>query len=180
MSTFTTRRALHGDELRPDEAVAEIANLLLGELVAPEAEHDDRHVGRVVLQDERRRNAGRQRPDQGLTDRRHLRNGRVDVGARLEVELDDAVAADRLRLQVLDTADRRRHRPLDNGRDAILHLRRRQPAVAPDHADDGDIDRREDVGRHRHDGQQAQYGDQQRDHHERISPAKGESDNPHK
>jgi hypothetical protein len=44
--------------------------------------------------------------------------------------------------------------------DARFHLRRRQPAVTPEHGDDGHIDRRKDVDRH------SQNRDDAEDQHE--------------
>ena len=173
------RRALHGHELRADEVVAEIADLLFGQLVASQAEHEHRHVGGVVLQDQRRRGAGGQRPGDGLAQRRDLRDRRVDVGARLEEQLDHAGAANRLRFQVLDVADRRGQRPLHDRRDPVLHLVRRERAVVPDHADDRDVDLRKDVHRHRHDRQPAEDGDQQGEDDEGVGTAEGKADDPH-
>ena len=81
---------------------------------------------------------------------------------------------------MLDVADGGRHRAVDHGRDAVLHLCCGQPAVAPNHADDRDVDARENVRRHRDDRQQAEHRDEQRDDDERVRPAKGESDDPHR
>ena len=48
-----------------------------------------------------------------LRDRGDLRDRRLDVGARLEEDLDDRDAAQRLRLDVLDVVDRGRQRALE-------------------------------------------------------------------
>ena len=172
-------RASHRHELRPDEAVREVRHLLLGELIAAEAQHDHRHGGRVVLDDQRRRNARREGPKQGLRDGRHLSHRGVHVGARLEVELDHAGPSDRQRLQVLDVVDRRGECPLDDRRDAVLHLFRGEPAVAPDDADHGNVDVREDVRGHGSDGQDPQDGDEEGHDDESVRPPEGESDEPH-
>ena len=62
-----------------------------------------------------------------LRERRDLRQRRLDVGVRLEEHLDDRQPGQRLRLDVLDVVDERRHAALAPVRDAVLHLLGRQP-----------------------------------------------------
>ncbi len=52
-------RALNGDELGADEAVAQVIQLLLGELLAAQARQHHRNAGGIVLDDQRRRDARR-------------------------------------------------------------------------------------------------------------------------
>jgi Enoyl-(Acyl carrier protein) reductase len=56
----------------------------------------------------------------------------------LEEGLDDAGAAKGLRFDVLDVVDGGRHRALDHGGDAILHLVGREARVRPDRRDHRD------------------------------------------
>ena len=49
---------------------------------------------------------------------------------------------------MLDVVDRRRQRALERRDDAPGHLVGRQALVLPGHADDRDVDAREDVDRH--------------------------------
>jgi len=63
----------------------------------------------------------------------HLHHGHAVVG---------------LRLDALDIVDRSRHRPLEVRDDPAFHLLGRETGVAPDDADNRDVDVREDIGRH--------------------------------
>ena len=73
--------------------------------------------------------------------------------ARLEEDLDDRDAGERLALDVLDVVDGRGEDALVVGDDALLHLLGREAAVVPDDRDHRDVDVREDVGRHPQDRQ---------------------------
>ena len=115
---------------------AKIIQRRLRQLAGGQGELDDRHGGRVVDDHLRRRDAGRQLLQDGLRDRHDLRLRRCDVDRRLEVDLDDAVARHRLRLDMLDVVDRRRQHALVDGGDAALHVVRRQAGVAPDDRND--------------------------------------------
>jgi hypothetical protein len=96
---------------------------------------------------ERRRGAGRHLLVHGLRNRSDLGVGGPDVDVRLEEDLDDAEAVIGVGDDVLDVVDRRRQRPLKRRGDAPGHLIRRQAGILPDHADDGDANIRENVGR---------------------------------
>ena len=56
------------------------------------------------------------------------------------------------------------------------HLVRRQAGVLPDHADHGDADVREDVGRRAQRGQRPDDQQQQREHDEGVGPAERNAD----
>src|SRR5437762_13871245 len=62
--------------------------------------------------------------------------------------------------------------------DARLHLLGREAAVGPDHADDGDVDPREDIRRHARDAEHPQAEDQQRHHRHRPGPVQGQVNDP--
>ena len=117
--------------------------------------------------------------EHGLRDGRHLRRRRLDVGARLEEDLDDRDARERLALDVLDVVDGGGERALVVGDDALLHLLGRQARVVPDDRDDRDVDVREDVGRHPEDGDDAQDDDEHRHHDERVGAPQRQADDPH-
>ena len=106
------------------------------------------HVGRVVLDDQRRLRAGGHLADGGLRDGRHLGVGVLDLGVRLEVDLDDADAVERLALDVLDVVDGGRQDALVGRDDPLFHVLRRHARVVERDGDDRDVDHREDVGRH--------------------------------
>ncbi len=115
--------------------------------LARQRELQDRHGRGVVAQDVGRRDAGRQQLQHGLRRRRHLRQRRADIDALLEEDLDDAIAAQRLRLDVLDVADLGGQRALVVIDDAARHVVRQQPGVSPDDADHRHVDVRKNIGR---------------------------------
>ena len=114
-----------------------------------------------------------------LRDRRDLRDGGVDVRRRLEEDLDDGDAGERLRLDVLDVVDGGRQRALVAGDDAVGHLGRGEAAVVPDDADDRDVDVREDVGRRPLQNDRGHEEDHDREDDEGVGTAKREADDPH-
>ena len=171
--------AVHGGERDADEVGREVAELRLGPLGAGDAELQDRDVGGVEADHERRRDAGRHLPGGALRRGGELRHPGRHVGVGLEVDLDDAQPAQRLRLDVLDVVDVARVHALGQGDDALLHLLRRQPVVLPDHRDHRDVDRREDVDRHAQDRDDAEDEQQQRRADERVRAPQREEDEPH-
>ena len=128
-------RAGDGDHVGADEVGAEVEELLLAERVTLERGLHDGDVGRAVADDERRRGARRHLPQHRLRDRRHLRRRRLDARPRLEEDLDDRQAGERLALDVLDVVDRRGEAALVVGDDALLHLLGGEAGVVPHHRD---------------------------------------------
>ena len=158
----------HRDQRRAHLVDADVGQLLLGEALTRQRHLDDRHGRGVVVEDQRRRRAGRHRLDHGLRDRRHLRVGGVDVDARLKEDLDDAEAVVGIGLDMLDVVDGGGQRALEGRGDAAGHLVGRQAGVLPDDADHRNADVGEDVGRRAQSGERADDQDQQRQHDERI------------
>ena len=101
----------------------------------------------------------------------------IDVG--LEVDLLDRQAVQRLRLHVLDAVDVGADRILAVGGDPLLHLRRAEPGVAPDHGHDRDPDLRKDVGRHGADRDDAEKENERGHHIECVRKSQRESNNAH-
>ena len=128
----------------------------------------DGYARRVEAQDIGRRDARRQELENGLRSGGDLRESRVDVDVRLEVNLHDAVAGERLQLDMLDVVDLSAQRTLVVIDDAAGHVVRRQAIVGPDHRDDRNADVRENVGRSPHGGRHAENDDQHRHHDKRI------------
>ncbi len=141
------RRSLDGGKLRPDEVLSEIEQLHLGQRPARQRKLQDRHAGGVVAQDIGRRDAGRQQLQHGLGSRRHLRHGCGNIDLLLEEDLDHAIAAQRLRLDMFDVADLGAQGALIVVDHAARHVVRQQTVIGPDHTDHGNIDIRKDVGR---------------------------------
>jgi len=83
--------ARNGGQLRADKKVAEIEKLLLAERFAGQADLNDRH-GRSRIDDHQGwRGPGRQETQKGLRYSSGLGQSRLNIGAWLEVDLDDAM-----------------------------------------------------------------------------------------
>ena len=154
----------------------EIGEILLGQALARQRELDDRHRRGAVIDDQRRRRAGRHLLEQGLRNRGDLRVRGGDIDRRVEEDLDDAEGGIRIRLDVLDVVDRRRQRALERGDDAPGHLVGRQALVLPGHADDRDVDARKNIDRHAQRGERAEEENEQGRDDERIGPAQRDAD----
>src|SRR4029077_20899433 len=102
-----------------------------------------------------------------------------DVHVLLEEDLDHAVAAQRLRFDVLDVADLRGQVALIEVDDPPGHVVRRKPVVGPDHADDRDVDVGEDVDRGAPRGEHAEDGDEQGEDDKGVGPPQGDLYDPH-
>ncbi len=139
----------------------------------------DRDTGGVVFQHVGREHPGRHLAQCRLHGRGHLGHRHIDFDVRVEVDLDDAVAAVGLRLDVLDVVDVRSEAALETGDDALFHFFGRQSGINPQDADDRDIDIGKDIHRHSDDGRPAQDGDQDRHDDKGIRAAKSQPDNPH-
>ena len=144
-------RTLDGGQLGADGIGAQVEQLLLVETLPSDPQLQHGHAGSVVLNDERRRGARRQAAQLHLADCRHLGHGAADVHVRLEEDLDDRDAVERLRFDVLNVAHCDSQSPLAVEGDAGGHLLRREAAVLPHHCHDRDIDIRENIRGHRQD-----------------------------
>src|SRR5207237_5243614 len=69
--------------------------------------------------------------------------------------------------------------PPGSGEAPVWHLCRDGAAVAPDRVDDRNVDAGKDVYGHRDDRHNTQYGDQHRQHDERVRSTERESNYPH-
>ncbi len=177
--THTARSRPGSCQRRAHEVGRVVRYVALGPRVARHADLHDRDVGRVELDDDRRLDARRQRPEHRLGNAGQLRHGGWQVGIRMEVDPDQRGASNGLRLDVLDAANRGGVGPLHVARDALLHLLRGHAGIGPHRRHHRDRDVREDVhrhGEHRHD---AGNEDQDRAAHEGVRAAQGDPDQPH-
>ncbi|MET3154491.1 hypothetical protein ABIF34_001516 [Bradyrhizobium japonicum] len=170
------RRTRHGDQRGAQIVNADIGEVLLGQAVARQGHLDDWHGRGGVVQDQGRRRARRHLLEQRLRDRCDLCVGSADVDVRLKEDLDDAKAVIGVGDDMLDVVDRRRQRTLERRRDAAGHLVGRQAGVLPDHADHGNADVGEDVGRRPQGCQRSDDQEQEREHDKRIGSAQGNTD----
>jgi hypothetical protein len=108
------------------------------------------------LKDEGRRGPLRQLAQLRLADGRNLGNRHGNVDLRLEENLDDANAVERLRLNVLNVIDRRCQSALALPHNALRHLLRRQAGIGPYHGDNGNINIRKNIRGRPHDRDRAQ------------------------
>ena len=162
------RRAGDRRQLRPDEVLPVVGELGLRQAGGRQRELDDRHRRGVEQQHVGRGDALRQQLQHRLRGGGDLGDRRVLVDARLEVDLHDAVARQRLRLDVLDVVDLRGERALVVIDDAPRHRLRRQAVVGEHRGDDGNADVGKDVGRRLDPGDHAEDGDQHRHDDERV------------
>ncbi|OIQ97052.1 hypothetical protein GALL_209950 [mine drainage metagenome] len=165
-------------ELRADEVLTEVEQLLLRLLDARQRQLQDRHRGRVVVQDQRWRDAGRHLFQNRLRDRRDLGRRRAYVDVRLEENLDDAEAHQGLRFDMVDIVDGRAQCPLVVVNDTAGHVFRRKACICPDCADHRDLDVGEDIRRRFQCRQRADKQDQQSQHDKRVGAAQCNSDKP--
>ena len=163
-----------------DEVQRVVVDLLLGLGRARDGELRDRHVRRVVPDDARQQDSRRHAVARRLGDGRDLRDGPADVGPRLEVDLEDADARHRLRLDARDAVDRGGVRPLAEEDDAPLHFLGRHAGVVPDDDDDGDVDDGKNVRAHALDAHRPEEEEREAEHGDRVGPAEGEADYPHR
>ena len=154
--------ALDRGESRTNGVGAVVVELRLGEALPGQTELKYRHARSVVLNDERRRRSRRQRTQLDLGDRRDLGNSAADVDVGLEIDLDYGDAVQRLRFNVLDVVDGGGEAALAGAGDAVGHLFRGETGVLPNHADDRDIDIRENIDRSALDDYRPQEEQQQR------------------
>ena len=103
----------------------------------------------------------------------------ADVYMRLEEDLDDADAHQRLRFDVLDVVDRGGHAALGVGDDAVGHLLGREAAVLPHHRHHRNIDVRKDIHGHGFNAENAQDQNQKREDDKSIRPPQRKPNNPH-
>ena len=164
------RRARHRGQLRADEVLAKVEQLLLTDVGAGHGQLQNRHRGRVVVQDQRRCDARRHLLEHGLRDRRHLGGRGADIDVRLEEDFDDTVARQRLRFNMVNIVDRGAELAFIVINHPSRHVFGRQAGIGPDGADHRNPDVREYIGRGTQGGEWAENQDQQRQHHKGIGP----------
>ena len=173
------KRTLYRGERLPHRELGEVEHLGLGLGLAAERDLHDRHARGIVGEDDGGRGADRHPLQHRLRRRRHLRHGLVDANGRLEVDTDDALAEDALRLDALDVAHELREREFAELGDLVGHVRRGKAVELPDHGDDGFVDRREDVLRRTQYRERTREDDDQTNDDERVGSAQCELDDPH-
>ena len=156
-----------------------IVELLFIEPIGAQAELQHRNARGVVRHHGRRLYAGRHQGADRIRRRDDLGDGEIEVDVRLEIDLLYRDAVERLRLHIFDAVDIRADRVLAVGGDALLHLRRAQARVLPDHRDDRNVDLREDVLRHDRDGRDAEKHNQCREDVEGVRKPQREANYAH-
>ena len=171
---------MYGGEADADLGGGDIEKLLLGHFGAAETVLRDGHGGGVVLDDERRLNAGRHEAENGLGGGGDLGERGIHGGAGLQKDLHHGNAVVRGGFNVLNVIDGHADDAFMRVGDALLNLGRIQPGVLPDDADDGDVDGGKNVGGRAQQDERREEHEQQGGHHEGVRPAQSELDNPHK
>ena len=135
-------------KLRPNEVLPKVEQLHLRQFLARQRQLQDGHGSRVVAQHVWWRDPGWQKLEHRLRCRSHLGQSGGDVNVLLEEYFDDAVAVERLQLDVLDIRHLGGHITFVVVNDTAGHVVGQQPIVGPDHADDGNVDVRKNIDRH--------------------------------
>ncbi len=170
------RQAGNGEQLDADEVQRIVSKLLLGQRLARNGHLHHRHIGGVVLDDGGRRHARRHNVDDRGIDGTDLGDGGAHIGARLEIDLQDADARYRLGFDAADAVDSGGIGALADHDDAPLHVGCRQARIGPHHQHHRNVDDGKNVHDHPGDGQDTQKRDQQRGDSRGIGPAQGEAD----
>ena len=89
-------RSLHCGERRPDEIVAEVEQFLLLEGLTAQPELQNRHAGRIVFEDLRRKSSRRHVADLELALRHDLRDCEIHLSVGVEIDPDGRNALVRL------------------------------------------------------------------------------------
>ncbi len=153
--------------------------MLLVKAFTGEAELENRYAGCGEIDDLRGKDAGRKVLEHLLGSGGDLGIGGVQRGAGLEVDLDDVLAVEAGRFNVLDVVDEGGEGPLEGAGDAAFDLFWTEAGVLPCNGDDRDIDVGEDIGGGPQDEHRRSNQDQDREDNERIRPVKRKPDNPH-
>jgi hypothetical protein len=172
--------ALDLGEWDADEIEAIIEKLRFVKGLAAEGDLEDRHIGGAVLENEWRSCAGRELPENGLVDGGDLGDAGLNLGPLVEEDLDDGDSVVGLGLDVLDVVDGGGHRALTDGDEALFHFLRGDAGVAPDDANDGNIDAGENIRGHPGDGNHAQEDDHDGHDREGVWAPKRQGDDPHR
>ncbi len=169
-------RAQHG----PHPLVHVVEDLLLGDAVAAERQLQDGHAAGGVADDHRRGDARGHAPGDRLRHRRHQRHDRGQVGPRLQVHPDHRGAVEGLALDPGHVLHVVGQRILAELGDLPFNLLGRQALVAPDDADDRDVDVGKDVRGRLADHLPPHRQQQQGSDDEGIRAPQRESDYPHR
>jgi hypothetical protein len=150
---------LHRGKLLAQVVDPVVVELLLVETVGAKAQLQYRNTRGIVRNYDRRLDAHRHQGADCIRRRHDLSDGEVEVDVGLEGNLLHRDAVESLRFHVLDAGHASADRVLAVGGDALLHLRHAQAGVLPDHRHHRNVDLREDVLRHDHDGRAAEKHD---------------------
>jgi len=112
------------------------------------------------LNNERGRRARWHDPQKRLANRCDLRDARFHFCAFMEKNFDDRDAVVTLRLDVLNVVNRGRHRAFADRDEALFHFLGCDARIAPNHADDRDVDSGKNVRGHPRDRYHADEHDQ--------------------
>src|SRR4029077_20903351 len=108
-----------------------------------------------------------------------LRDGEVEIDVRLKVDLLHRQTVHGLRFHVLDAVDAGADCVLTVGGYALLHFRRAETGVTPDHRDHRYPDFRKNIARHSANGGRTEEENQGRQHIECVWKSQRESNDTH-
>ena len=137
-----------GEEPGSQEVVGVVGQLLFGQGAGVQGDLNDGHIGRVELDDVGRLHARRRDAQNRVALGGDLGDGGADVGALLEVDLENALAGDRQGFDAFDAVHRGGIGALADEDDAPLHIFGAQAVVAPGHINDRNINCGKDIDDH--------------------------------
>ena len=131
------------------------------------------------MNDEWRRRAGWHNAQKRLCDGRDLRDAGLDFRAFMKENLNDGNTIIRLRFDMLDVVDRRGHGAFTDRDKALFHFLGRDACIAPDHANNRNIDVRKNIRGHSCDRDPPDQYDQNGHYREAVWPPQSQANNPH-
>ena len=159
------------EKFDPNEVQRVVEDLCLGQRLAAEDHLHDGDGGGIGPDHDWRSEAGRHDAKRRAVDRIDLSDRRPDIGALVEVNLDQPCTRYAVGFDALDAVDCSGVGALADDHDAAFHLLGRQARVVPAHEYDRDVDLRKEVDDHLLHRQIAEQQDQQRKHGNGIRPA---------
>ncbi len=169
--------ARNRDQSRADEVRCKIIKFLHGLGAAGHLQVQNRDAGCIVHQDGGGRDARGHLFQDGLGTGRDLCLGGGYVGTGLKEDFDDTAPVKRLAFDMLDVADRGRHRPFEIIDDAAGHILGQKAVVCPDNGDNRNVDGRKYVCRGFENRLAAEDDDKNGQNDESEAPSKGDNNN---
>ena len=171
--------ARYRHKLRTNKVQTKIVEILLAQSFPRQAKLDNRHARRAEVDDLWRKNARRKTAQLKLRGRRDLRVGGIQARPRLQIKLNDHLARNRGRLDVLNVIHQHRQRLLVGRRQPSFELLRIQARILPCNRHHRNVNVGKNVGRRARDHHRRSNQNEDRQHDEGVRSAEGYFYDPH-